>query len=250
MTLLSGNSFGGLSAIVPSLPTGFQVFNHSVLGIFGHAPTIHKLDLENKNYPFAHEACVFMPSANRQDDKLFVTSIILENKRTNQKKIKTMRVVISENDLPYSNEINPMGVTMPNGGVNYANGLVFCLQGDMKTPGGLVFVDPEPPYESLTFVNDFQGKQFNSPNDVPHRDGSLWFTDPDYEYEQGFRPPRRLKPGIYRFDPKANTTNLMAGGLGKPNGIAFSPDQTTLYVTDTDRARGDGTIDESRASRM
>ena len=60
------------------------------------------------------------------------------------------------------------------------------------------------------------------------RDGTIWFTDPDFVAvpQMGFK-------GVYRLDPKTKVVTLLTKTLGEPNGIAFSPDEKTLYVSDT-----------------
>lgn len=80
-----------------------------------------------------------------------------------------------------------------------------------------------------------EGKRFNRPNDcVVHSDGSIWFTDPDFLFKQR---PEDLKelPGqsVFRFDPKASKLTQAATGFDKPNGIAFSPDEKHLFITDS-----------------
>jgi gluconolactonase len=75
----------------------------------------------------------------------------------------------------------------------------------------------------------FEGKRFTRPNDVVCRsDGSLWFTDP------GYRVPlaqRELDAGVYRIAPDGTTT--LAAPCEYPNGLAFAPDERTLYVANT-----------------
>ena len=63
------------------------------------------------------------------------------------------------------------------------------------------------------------------------RDGTIWFTDPSLDSNSsalGFY-------GVYRLDPKTKVVTLLTKMLGAPNGIAFSPDEKTLYVSDTAR---------------
>ena len=94
---------------------------------------------------------------------------------------------------------------------------------------------------SLTVLADrFDGRSFNSPNDVVVRsDGSIWFTDPDYgilmDYE-GKRAPSEIGAcHVYRIDPGSGAVTMVADDYVKPNGIAFSPDESHLYVADTGR---------------
>ena len=83
-----------------------------------------------------------------------------------------------------------------------------------------------------------------------HDDGSIWFTDPIYGHEQGFRPKPELPNQVYRYDPINDNIRAVADGFGRPNGLCFAPDEQTLYVTDTDYIHGDGTTDATRASSM
>lgn len=134
----------------------------------------------------------------------------------------------------FSGEV-PINLEMGNGGINYGTGILFCAQGSSEDRGGLVYVDSHPPYATRTLLDNFHGRQFNSLNDVViHTDGSIWFTDPIYGFEQGFRPKPELRSHVYCFDPKSGDVRAMADGFGRPNGLCFSPDEQTLYVTDTD----------------
>jgi gluconolactonase len=84
----------------------------------------------------------------------------------------------------------------------------------------------------------FEGKHLNSPNDVVCRsDGSLWFTDPTYgintDYEGG-KQEAELPPSVYRLDEDGELT-LVADDFQGPNGLAFSPDERLLYISETGR---------------
>lgn len=91
--------------------------------------------------------------------------------------------------------------------------------------------------QTALLVTHYQGKRLNSPNDlVLGPDGALWFTDPTY----GIMGPRQGCPAapeldhrsVYRFHEATGELTRMAD-LEQPNGIAFSPDGRTLYVSDT-----------------
>ena len=85
----------------------------------------------------------------------------------------------------------------------------------------------------------FGGKRFNSPNDlVVGTDGSIWFTDPPYGLEGIDASPLKEQPvnGVYRIKSDGQIA-LVESGLRFPNGIAFSPDGRTLYVSNSDPAR-------------
>jgi gluconolactonase len=96
---------------------------------------------------------------------------------------------------------------------------------------------------SITAVADrYQGKPLNSPNDVVCRsDGSLWFTDPPFgilgNYE-GHRDTPELPTNVYRVDPASGALSVVAGDVSRPNGLAFSPDESTLYVVASGDAPG------------
>ena len=89
-------------------------------------------------------------------------------------------------------------------------------------------------------ADNFEGRRFNSPNDVvEHSDGSIWFTDPDYgilmDYE-GRRAQSEIGAcHVYRIDPHSGAVTIVANDYVKPNGIAFSPDESFLFIADTGR---------------
>ena len=86
---------------------------------------------------------------------------------------------------------------------------------------------------SISVVADrFQGKRLNSPNDVVVKsDGGIYFTDPHY----GIDPCQREQPvqGVYFLPPDGSEMRLVAGDFEMPNGLAFSPDEQTLYIDDS-----------------
>lgn len=85
-----------------------------------------------------------------------------------------------------------------------------------------------------TVVDIWRGLRLNSPNDVVVRtDGTIWFTDPGYGHLQGFRPTPQIGDYVYRYDPRARQLTVVSDSFDKPNGLAFAPDETVLYVTDT-----------------
>lgn len=90
------------------------------------------------------------------------------------------------------------------------------------------------------------GKRFNSPNDVVVKsDGSIWFTDPTYGIDSAYEGHHAASEiggsYVYRFDPQKNTVRAVATDRVKPNGLAFSVDETTLYVSDTGASHVKGT---------
>jgi gluconolactonase len=91
-----------------------------------------------------------------------------------------------------------------------------------------------------TIADRYDGKRLNSPNDVVVKsDGSIWFTDPTYgidsDYEGHKSESEQDGSHVYRVDPKSGDVAKVADDFVKPNGIAFSPDESLLYIVDTGR---------------
>jgi len=108
--------------------------------------------------------------------------------------------------------------------------LISCEHGDRRisalTPGG----------GKITLASHWNGKRFNSPNDLAIRDnGDIFFTDPIYGLPQRENDLMRELDfcGVYRLQPDGTVT-LQSRQISRPNGIAFSPDQKTLYVANSD----------------
>lgn len=86
-----------------------------------------------------------------------------------------------------------------------------------------------------TLADSYEGKRLNSPNDVVVRsDGSIYFTDPPYGLPRLTEGKELPFNGVYRIDP-SGTLHLLADDFERPNGLAFSPDERTLYVDDSAR---------------
>jgi gluconolactonase len=105
-------------------------------------------------------------------------------------------------------------------------------------------VDPATPDEIV--VDRFEGRRLNSPNDiVVQRDGSIWFTDPPYgilsDHEGHRAESEQPANHVFRFDPASGVLHAATAEVEEPNGLAFSPDESVLYVSDTSAAlRTDG----------
>ena len=144
--------------------------------------------------------------------------------------------------------LQPAGYTgeVPRGGESGSNGLlidgegrlVLAQHGDRRIARLETSWDaPEPNFETL--VGEYEGARFNSPNDVALRDnGDIYFTDPPYGLEQGVDDPAKELDvhGVYRLAADGSLTRLV-DELSRPNGIAFSPDQRILYVSNSDQGQ-------------
>jgi gluconolactonase len=82
----------------------------------------------------------------------------------------------------------------------------------------------------------FEGKPLNSPNDIVCKsDGSIWFTDPPFGvlgFYEGHRATPELPTNVYRMDPGTGRLAVVAADINRPNGLAFSPDESSLYVVE------------------
>ena len=132
-----------------------------------------------------------------------------------------------------------------------AGRLLSCEHGDRRVSR------LEPDGGKRTLADAWQGRRFNSPNDLTvHSSGAIYFTDPPYGLPKGFDDPRREIDfcGVYRIAPDGGVT-LLCRTMTRPNGIGFSPDEKRLYVAQSDpkaplwkvfEVRADGTLDEGR----
>jgi gluconolactonase len=120
-------------------------------------------------------------------------------------------------------------------------GLLICEQGTGETPARISRLDLGTG-RNETVVADWRGNRLNSPNDVVVKsDRTIWFTDPDYGHIQGFKGPPEAGAYVYRHDPETGETTVVADSFNKPNGLAFSPDESVLYITDTGANQAPGT---------
>lgn len=141
--------------------------------------------------------------------------------------------------------LNPSGYTGNDDGKEGANGLILdlngnlilCQHGDRRLARMKAPVDnPEEDYQ--TIVSHYEGKKFNSPNDVAQsQKGSFFFTDPPYGLKDDDTKELDFQ-GVYKVDTAGNLS-LLIDSLSRPNGIALSPDEKTLYVavSDPEKAR-------------
>jgi gluconolactonase len=140
------------------------------------------------------------------------------------------------------------------------NGLTYDAQGRLVAcaHGDRVVVRLENDGKQRTVLaGKFEGKRFNSPNDLVYKsNGDLYFTDPPYGLPKGAEDPAREMDycGVYRLGKNGQIT-LLTKEVTRPNGIAFSPDEKTLYVASSDPkkaiwmsypVKADGTLDKGK----
>jgi len=159
----------------------------------------------------AHEGPVYVPG----EDALYFTSVPRPGPRVDIKRLDLGSLTVSV-VRPDARAANGMAL-------GHDGRLIVCEQ----IGGAIAAVDRSTGARELLIDG------FNSPNDVVVKsDGTIWFTDPSYGWLQGFRPPPRRRDAVHRFDPATGTLTTVADSFDKPNGLCFSPDERTLYVTD------------------
>jgi gluconolactonase len=201
----------------------------SVLGSSFRRPVLMETD--------AHEGPVYIAP----EHALYFTTV----PEPGPKNIAIKRLQLSGEEFPF--EVQSLDtVQFPS---NMANGmtldrdgqLVICEQGTRETPARISRLDLKTGGVE-TVVAQWRGHRFNSPNDVVVKsDRTVWFTDPDYGAVQGFKGAPEVGAYVYRHDPATGETTAVADSFNKPNGLAFSPDESVLYITDSGANQAPGT---------
>lgn len=185
----------------------------------------------------AHEGPVYVTA----EHALYFTTV----PEPGPKNIAIMRLQLAGDEFPFT----ARGVETVSQPSNMANGmtldregrLIICEQGTMETDAQISRMDLQT-RKIETVVDQWRGLRFNSPNDVVVKsDGTVWFTDPNYGAIQGFKNAPEVGAFVYRHDPATGETAVVADSFNKPNGLAFSTDETVLYITDTGANQAPGT---------
>ncbi|SDJ41822.1 SMP-30/gluconolactonase/LRE family protein [Pseudomonas indica] len=190
----------------------------------------------------AHEGPVYV----RDEDALYFTTVPqnVEVPLPGFQRVDIKRVSLAGEIFPLPAE----AVTTVRANANMANGmtldlegnLVICEQGSKTEPARITRMSQQGGAVE-TLVDQWCGLRFNSPNDVVVKsDGTVWFTDPSYGALQGFKDAPLLGDFVYRYDPRSGMLSVVADGFDKPNGLAFSPDESVFYVTDSGAIQGPG----------
>lgn len=160
---------------------------------------------------------------------------------------------VPENIIYQWNKTNGLSVFLsPSGYTGYApnekkaggNGLILdkkgnlliAQHGDRRIAKITRPLDEKKPF--ITVVDKYNKKRFHSPNDlILDQEGRLYFTDPPYGLKGDNDPLRELTHNsVYRHDPSGEVKELITT-LNRPNGLAFSPDESVLYVANSDKNR-------------
>lgn len=221
------------SANVSGPAISLRAYHPDFYSVIGHDAKARKVwDLPWEAF---HEAGIY----NHRDNSLYITS----NYKSLEDNINITVVSLNSDDYPfYSTQFS--GLAMANGGTTYYPPgsdqkqtppmQVYCDEGDFNNYSQLLAVDPNT-NKSKPLLTSFLGRNFSSLNDVRQhpQTGDLWFTDADYGYFQHFRPQPSQPKQVYRFEPSTGIIQVVADGFVQPNGLEFSPDLKTLYISDT-----------------
>ncbi len=134
-----------------------------------------------------------------------------------------------------------------NGLTNNGNGNTRDRQGRLITceQGARRVIREEWDGKITILADKYEGKRINSPNDVVVKsDDTVWFTDPAYgivdDYDGNVAESELGNDYVFRCDPQTGSLEVVADDLEKPNGLAFSPDEKILYISDTSGFGGEG----------
>ncbi|KAH7463114.1 Lactonohydrolase oryL [Phytophthora ramorum] len=222
-----------LASITEANFSGISLLSYdaSFADIIGTNATTRQLaDLDWEAF---HEGGIY----NKEDNSLYISS----NYQSLEDNINI--TVVSLDDFSISSTQFP-DLALANGGSSYYPPgadqsatppmQIWCDQGDLEAYSKLLAVNVNT-NESEPLIIGYNGRNFSSPNDVRQHPvtGDLWFTDAAYGFVQSFRTEPELPRHVYRFEPTTGVVQVVADGFRQANGLEFSPDFKTLYVTDT-----------------
>jgi len=222
MTNASGQGDGATFAV-------YRDDFHAVIGADFQRPVLIETN--------AHEGPVYVAA----EHALYFTTV----PEPGPKNIAIMRLQLAGDEFPFTTQ----GLEIVQQPSNMANGmcldrdgrLVICEQGTREAVARISRMDLKA-RAIETVVDEWRGLRFNSPNDVVVKsDRTVWFTDPNYGEIQGFKNAPDVGAFVYRHDPATGETTVVADSFNKPNGIAFSRDESVLYITDTGANQAPGT---------
>ncbi|KAF1838390.1 lactonase [Decorospora gaudefroyi] len=226
----------------------FHIYDDEFYDVIGSDPSLTTIATSESD-PIFHEAVTWYPA---RDEVFFVQNAGAPaagtglNKSSNIQKIslsdaeKVRNGSLAAVPVTVVNTSNPQ-IINPNGATNWDGNIIFAGEGQGdNVPSALYVMNPEPPYNTTTLVNNYFGRQFNSLNDlvVSPTNGDLYFTDTLYGYLQDFRPVPGIREQVYRYNFETGALTVVADGFGHPNGITISPNGRTAYVADTGAVGG------------
>ncbi len=140
---------------------------------------------------------------------------------------------------------------------DYSNGNTRDRQGRLVScqHGTRSVTRTEPDGRRTVLADSYQGKRLNSPNDViVQSNGAIWFSDPTYgilsDYEGYQADPEQSARNVFRIDPATGGLEAVITDFVQPNGLAFSPDESILYVAESGSSHDAGVPSVIRAFRL
>ncbi len=221
----------------------FITYDDAFEAVLGAAPQLLKVIDTG-----AHEGPVYVPD----EDALYFTTLPrpLDDPLPGFRNVAIQRLALNGGCLPVGAE----NLSVVRGSANMANGmaldhagrLLICEQGTRSEHGRISRLNLKTgAIEPL--VDAWSGLRLNSPNDVVVKsDGTIWFTDPSYGFLQGFKPEPLIGDYVYRYDPRTGRLAVVADAFDKPNGLAFSADESILYIGDSGAIQGPNSYDVRR----
>lgn len=166
------------------------------------------------------------------------------------------RRVVRYSDIPASRIVefseDTGELTVYSDHAEYANGRTLDLDGSVvQCSHGRRAIEWDDAGQQKTIVDSWKGTRFNSPNDVVVKsDGTIWFTDPSYGIKKaGEGYEGELEYGdhfVFRFEPDTGRVDPVVIDVVMPNGLAFSPDESILYVADSSMDAPSAAADPAR----
>lgn len=217
-----------------STPT-FQIFSQKFSIILGSSPSITLII--QSSLPLFHEAGII---TSLTPPVIWATSnqynLPSPNPNTTIKMTTISKITQIENGSWVAEGVDPTPeILFVNGGFRYKGSILFAAQGSLTENGGLTLMSTTLPHNTSIILNSYFGIPFASPNDVfVTQDGAVWFTDNPVGFPQGIRPAPEIGGATYRFVPGTNELRMVNDDFKNPNGITFSPDERTAYITAMD----------------
>ncbi|KAK4159308.1 Gluconolactonase [Cladorrhinum sp. PSN259] len=222
----------------------FHIYDPEFLDIIGPNPTF-TIVAETPKDPIFHEAVVWHKAT---DEAFFVQNAGNPDAGTGLNKSAAIyKISLKEADAvkKLRNAVGKVEVVHvpstpeipnPNGGTQYKSQILYAAEGrGANIPPALVVMNPLPPYNTTTLLNNFFGRQFNSINDlaINPKNLDIYFTDPTYGESNNFRPAPGMQNQVWRYNDRTGAVTVAADGFVMPNGIAFSPSGKHVYISDT-----------------
>ncbi|KAE8354441.1 hypothetical protein BDV28DRAFT_83571 [Aspergillus coremiiformis] len=179
-----------------------------------------------------HEAPVYVASQN----KLYLSQLAPPAGYLPQ-----LVVDLNKDPPTLSEYLSDPPVYAPNGGTLHNGKIIWGASGGNRSIGGgeqrvsLRTLDPET-NKSVNLINNYFGYYFNTIDDlaVHPKTGDIWFTDPQYSWFNALTDtPPQLPSASYRYNASSGAVFVVDDSIGQPNGIAFNPAGSTVYITDT-----------------